>query len=315
MTGLRFPMPFFAAAILATTALLAGCQHGPGGTIDPFGRTTIPPPPTGAASIHSRGSQYYGSNPKPMVPVAATKTNTTAATSPQPSTSTQGAAQTATWVSNASKTAPVTNPTNRLQPIPPYETKNSSVKPPPGATPPPPTATAVTAPAATVKASVTPPPAATSPAPKPATAPSPASAAPVDPTAPLQWSHGKPDPAVKPAVATTPVTGQNVTVRREPVADNPPRKSRYGHSKDYTSLRGQLEYSASNRVWKIRYIPIHGQQDAYGGEFVLSNPAKLEAFQSGDYVTIKGAIVAAGASTGNTGGPQYAPNQVAPLVP
>ena len=288
MTGLRFPMPFFAAAILATTALLAGCQHGPGGTIDPFGRTTIPPPPTGAASIHSRGSQYYGSNPKPMVPVAATKTNTAAATSPQPSTSTQGAAQTATWVSNASTTAPVTNPTNRLQPIPPYETKNSSVKPPP---------------------------AATSPAPKPATAPSPASAAPVDPTAPLQWSHGKPDPAVKPAVATTPVTGQNVTVRREPVADNPPRKSRYGHSKDYTSLRGQLEYSASNRVWKIRYIPIHGQQDAYGGEFVLSDPAKLEAFQSGDYVTIKGAIVAAGASTGNTGGPQYAPNQVAPLVP
>ena len=83
MTGLRFPMPLFAAALLNTAALLTGCQHGPGGTIDPFGRTTIPPPPTGAASIHSRGSQYYGSNPKPMVPVAAAKTNATAATPPQ----------------------------------------------------------------------------------------------------------------------------------------------------------------------------------------------------------------------------------------
>ena len=309
MTGLRFPMPLFAAAMLVTTALFAGCQHGPGGTIDPFGRTTIPPPPTGAASIHSRGSQYYGSNPKPMVPVAAAKTNATAATPPQ------GGAQAATWVSNASTTAPTTNPPNRLQPIPPYETERSSVKPPPGATPPAPSkATAVTAPAAAAKATVTPPPAATSPAPKPATAPSPTPAAPVDPTAPLQWSHGKPDPAVKPAVATTPVTGQNVTVRREPVVENPPHKSRYGHSKDYTSLRGQLEYSASNRVWKIRYIPIHGQQDAYGGEFVLSDRTKLEAFQSGDYVTIQGAIVAASASTGNTGRPQYAPHHVAPLA-
>ena len=310
MTGLRFPMPLFAASLLVSAALLTGCQHGPGGTIDPFGRTTIPPPPTGAASIHSRGSQYYGSNPKPLVPVAVAKTNATAAT---PS---QGGAQAATWVSNASKTAPPMNPTNRLQPIPPYEAESSSVKPPPGATPPPSAATTrVTAPAATAKASVTPAPAATSIAPKPAAAPSPASAAPVDPTAPLQWSHGKSDPAVQPAVATTPVTGQNVTVRREPVAENPPRKSRYGHSKDYTSLRGQLEYSASNRVWRIRYIPIHGQQDAYGGEFVLSDRAKLEAFQSGDYVTIEGAIVAAAASTGNTGRPQYAPHQVSRLAP
>jgi len=92
--------------------------------------------------------------------------------------------------------------------------------------------------------------------------------------------------------------------------------ARYGHAKDYTSLRGQLEYDASNRVWKIRYIPIHGQQDAYGGQFVLTDRSKLEAFQAGDYVTIEGAIVAANAATDNTGsGPLYAPHRVAPLTP
>ena len=306
MTGLRFSMPLIAAA------LLAGCQHGPGGTIDPFGRTTIPPPPTGSASIHSKSKQYYGNNPRPMVPVAAKPGNATASTTPQTPQTPQEGAQAANWVSNTPTTA---NPQNRLQPIPPYETEPSSVKPPPNATPPAAstaTASTTTAPPPHVApAKVTSPPAGAQP-PTPAVP----HATPIDPTAPLQWSRGNPAPTVAPTVATTPATGQNVTVRREPVHHNPPRMARYGHAKDYTSLRGQLEYAASNRVWKIRYIPIHGQQDAYGGQFVLTDRSKLEAFQAGDYVTIEGAIVAANAATDNTGsGPLYAPHRVAPLAP
>ena len=141
-------------------------------------------------------------------------------------------------------------------------------------------------------------------------------AAPIDPSAPLQWSRGTPEPAVKPIVATTPGPGQNVTVRRETVHHIPPASARYGHAQDYTRLQGQLEYSASNRTWKIRYIPIHGQQDAYGGQFVLSDRSRLEAFQAGDYVTIEGAIVAADAAADPIGsGPLYAPHRVAPRTP
>ncbi len=313
MTGLRFSIPFLAAA------LLAGCQHGPGGTIDPFGRTTIPPPPTGTAAIHSKSNQYYGNSPRPMVPVASKPGNTTASNTAPPNT------QAANWVSNTSTTA---DPHNRLQPIPPYEKEASPVTPPPTATPvaakpvaAKPVAAKPAAPAAT-STTVTPP--ATQPqhtaAPTAAPKVNPPKATPIDPTAPLQWSSGNPAPSAAPAVATTahtkPSTGQNVTVRREPVQQNPSRISRYGHTKDYTSVRGQLEYSAKDRVWIIRYIPIHGQQDAYGGQFVLSDRSKLEAFQAGDYVTIEGSIVAAKAEAGPTGdAPLYKPHRVAALTP
>ena len=279
MTGLRFSLPFLAAA------LLAGCQHGPGGTIDPFGRTTIPPPPTGTAAIHSPREQYSGSPTRPMVPVAAKPGNATANNATTPG------AQPANWVSNASATA---DPQNRLQPIPPYEKEAVPGTPPPAAN------TTVAA-VATPQHSIPPQPAAT----------------PIDPTAPLQWSSGNPSPTAAATAQAKTVTGQNVTVRREPVQQNPPRMARFGHAKDYTRLRGQLEYSAKDRVWKIRYIPIHGQQDAYGGQFILSDRSKLEAFQVGDYVTIEGAIIATKTVTGNTGGnvPQYAPHSVAPLSP
>ena len=321
MTGLRFSMPFLAAA------LLAGCQHGPGGTIDPFGRTTIPPPPTGTAAIHSKSNQYYGNSPRPMVPVASKPGNTTASNPAPPNT------QAANWVSNTSTTA---DPHNRLQPIPPYEKEAAPVTSPPTVTPPtvtPPTATPVAAkpvaakPAAPAATSTTVTPPATSQpqhtaAPTAAPKVKPPKATPIDPTAPLQWSSGNPAPSAAPAVATTahtkPSTGQNVTVRREPVQQNPSRISRYGHTKDYTSVRGQLEYSAKDRVWIIRYIPIHGQQDAYGGQFVLSDRSKLEAFQAGDYVTIEGSIVAAAtkAEAGPTGdAPLYKSHRVAALAP
>lgn len=286
MTGLRFSLPFLAAA------LLAGCQHGPGGTIDPFGRTTIPPPPTGTAAIHAPRDQYYGKPTRPMVPVAAKPGNATASNATTPG------AQPANWVSNASATA---DPQNRLQPIPPYEKEAT-----PG-TPPPATSPSVAQPVAANT---------TAAAPQHATPPQPA-ATPIDPTAPLQWASGNPSPTAAATAQAKTVTGQNVTVRREPVQQNPPRIARFGHAKDYTRLRGQLEYSAQDRVWKIRYIPIHGQQDAYGGQFILSDRSKLEAFQVGDYVTIEGAIIATKTVAGNTGGnvPQYAPHSVAPLSP
>lgn len=299
MIGLRFSLPFLAVV------LLAGCQHGPGGTIDPFGRTTIPPPPTGTAAIHAPRDQYYGKPTRPMVPVAAKPGNATASNATTPG------AQPANWVSNASATA---DPQNRLQPIPPYEKEATPGTPPPATSPSVAQPVAANTTAAAPQHATPPQPPAASPAP---TSVKPPAATPIDPTAPLQWASGNPSPTAAATAQAKTVTGQNVTVRREPVQQNPPRIARFGHAKDYTRLRGQLEYSAQDRVWKIRYIPIHGQQDAYGGQFILSDRSKLEAFQVGDYVTIEGAIIATKTVAGNTGGnvPQYAPHSVAPLSP
>jgi len=222
-----------------------------------------------------------------MVPVAAAPGNAQAAASaPQG----QQATQAANWVSTATD-AP--DPQNRLLPIPPYEKEAAD--------------TAASAPAAR-------------PGNPGGAAPStvkPPTATPVDPTAPLQWSSGNPTPTtpnetIRSAQQSTTTTGQNVTVKREPVQENPPRIARYGHSQDYAQLRGQLEYVAKDRVWKLRYIPIHGQQDAYGGQFTLSEGAKLEAFQAGDYVTVEGSPTKENSAAGRA---HYIPSRVAPLSP
>ena len=283
MTGPRFSLTLIAAA------LLVGCQHGPGGTLDPFGRTTIPPPQTGAASIHSSRDHYYGNPARPMVPVAAKPGNATAAA---PQASPQPEAQKTSWASSAA-------PENRLTPIPPYEHQEKAAPAPqPPATP----SVATSSPA---PAKVSPP-----------------QAAPIDPTAPLKWASGNPaqpqpqpqtKPPAAPAAAPAQVaTGQNVTVRREPVAENRPRIPRYGYTKDYTSVRGRLEYRAQSRVWAIRYIPTHGEKDAYGGQFILSDHSKLEAFAAGDYVTVHGTPVAGNAAGGP---PHYMPTSVVSLMP
>jgi len=52
-------------------------------------------------------------------------------------------------------------------------------------------------------------------------------------------------------------------------------RSRYRYSQDYSHLQGQLEYSAATKNWKIRYIPIDGETDEFGGSVVVLNPQAL----------------------------------------
>lgn len=73
----------------------------------------------------------------------------------------------------------------------------------------------------------------------------------------------------------------------------PHEAERYGHHDEYRWLRGQLEYSSTERRWKLRYIPLdapEGRIDSFGGSVVLvtNQDDPLQEFQSGDFVIVQG---------------------------
>jgi len=72
-------------------------------------------------------------------------------------------------------------------------------------------------------------------------------------------------------------------------------KSDYAHSPDYSMLRGKLEYSQSLRQWKLRYIPIDGRTDDFGGSVVLDDSPALAAFKPGEFVALRGLLSGGGA--------------------
>jgi hypothetical protein len=90
------------------------------------------------------------------------------------------------------------------------------------------------------------------------------------------------------------------------------QESAYAFAPDYTSLSGRLEYSHSLRQWKLRYIPIDGQTDSYGGSVVLGDSADLAAFKPGDQVSVRGSL-AGGPSAGGFS-PRYRLDRVERLA-
>ena len=67
-------------------------------------------------------------------------------------------------------------------------------------------------------------------------------------------------------------------------------RQRYDYDPQYRTLKGRLEFSESENRWKLRYIPIDGQTDRYGGSVVLADTHQLDGFKPGDFVSIEGAI-------------------------
>ncbi|MCA9247450.1 MAG: hypothetical protein KDA42_10055 [Planctomycetales bacterium] len=67
--------------------------------------------------------------------------------------------------------------------------------------------------------------------------------------------------------------------------------ARYGYDTSYNWVRGKLEYLAGTRQWKLRYIPIDGDTDDYGGSVVIANPDVLVGREANDFVTLRGGIV------------------------
>jgi hypothetical protein len=78
----------------------------------------------------------------------------------------------------------------------------------------------------------------------------------------------------------------------------------YAFAPDYSWLRGSLEYSQSSRQWKLRYIPIDGETDQFGGSVKLPASDALAAFKAGDMVAVRGSV-AAGPSVSGSFAPLY----------
>ena len=78
--------------------------------------------------------------------------------------------------------------------------------------------------------------------------------------------------------------------RVQPVSFTP--TIRYSHSDDYTTLRGELDYSQAHQYWKLRYIPFDDEKmDDYGGSVILRDTAKLSGFERGDFVEVRGRLL------------------------
>jgi hypothetical protein len=78
-------------------------------------------------------------------------------------------------------------------------------------------------------------------------------------------------------------------------------EGRYAFDRAYLWLKGQLEYSLVDRRWKLRYIPIDGDTDSYGGSVVLEGEIPAE-FQPGDFIVVRGAL------SGDAAPGHFAPN-------
>jgi hypothetical protein len=69
--------------------------------------------------------------------------------------------------------------------------------------------------------------------------------------------------------------------------------SRYGYDPQYGWLRGKLEFSESDRHWKLRYIPVDGATDNFGGSVILADTPLLSGYERGDFVEVAGKLISA----------------------
>ncbi len=103
-------------------------------------------------------------------------------------------------------------------------------------------------------------------------------------TAPSEASSGESDSGkVAPAVASS-VSKAGAGA----AAFAPP--SHYSYDPDYQWLRGKLEYSQIDRRWKLRYIPLDGETDEFGGSVVLPDASLLSGCERGDFVELRGQL-------------------------
>ncbi len=90
------------------------------------------------------------------------------------------------------------------------------------------------------------------------------------------------DDAPEPEAPAASGSSSRIEVRAE--------RPNYDYARDYGALRGRLEYSQSSRQWKLRYIPIDGATDSYGGSVILPSSPALSAFKAGDLVAVRGSL-------------------------
>jgi hypothetical protein len=79
------------------------------------------------------------------------------------------------------------------------------------------------------------------------------------------------------------------TVGSTSAAESAP-PANYGFDPEYRWLRGKLEYSQIDRQWKLRYIPIDGTTDEFGGSVILPDPKVLAGCERGDFIEVQGQL-------------------------
>jgi hypothetical protein len=102
----------------------------------------------------------------------------------------------------------------------------------------------------------------------------------------------QPATSVTNATGGAQTTGAKSAQSASPVATSTPSTNvpGYGYDEKYQRLQGKLEFSQSQQRWKLRYIPIDGETDAFGGSVVLPENEKLNGFSAGDFVIIQGRV-------------------------
>ena len=117
-------------------------------------------------------------------------------------------------------------------------------------------------------------------------------------------SHNEPTKSIRVADSasttsrTAPTTfgsGATRPVATLPPASQPRRsagasRTNFGYRPDYSKIEGRLEYSPSSNQWKLRYIPIDGKTDRFGGSVVLVDTARMRDFEDGDFVSVDGEV-------------------------
>jgi hypothetical protein len=93
--------------------------------------------------------------------------------------------------------------------------------------------------------------------------------------------------------------------RRETIAPG-----KYDRDRNYRWLKGKLEYTRTDDRWKLRYIPIDGDTDDFGGSVVLLGSRLMEGYKPGEYVTVYGTLGETD-SRGNGYAPSYTVDRVA----
>jgi hypothetical protein len=99
----------------------------------------------------------------------------------------------------------------------------------------------------------------------------------------------------------------------QPVDAAAAERAGYAYAPDYGWLRGRLEYSQSMRQWKLRYIPIDGKTDQFGGSVKLPGSNELASYKAGDMVAVRGSLAREASASGSFA-PRYELAHIEPVV-
>jgi hypothetical protein len=261
--------------MLLATLALGGCRSRPA-ALDPFlGRTTVAPPPTGAAAVQPGagltlpppGTAPAGAAPAFSAPPAGSAPagsiysppgGFTPNTSPAPRVLSNNGAPPAT----APAGQPASPPTQFAS------TGGSPIRiqdPPPGSA----AASAAARPTLSNNSAVD------------------IMSLPVSRRSVSPPTNAAPQPAYPPGV------GPATRTTTLPAAD-----AAFGYNPNYSQLAGRLEYSPSDQRWFLRYVAPGNTPDRFGGVAWLAVQHASAGLKNGDFVVADGSFNASGAVNG-----------------